>query len=298
VSVVPTSEGERGRGVALPRDWGSMRELRQARGMSQARLAELSGVSERTVRSIEGGTVERPQHESLRRIAAVLAYGDTHRARLVDRWTGSTAHLTPDLLGIPDWEVLFRRMGTRQPADGGQMSTVFCDLTLGVGRVPQHLRYLHVHEPMTSSGSSVVWKLTSGLPFDLSAVRFEVLTGGVVDDFFVHGDMAALAIRPDPVTARRGPFLVEYTVDLSGVEPVGDAVEHEWMFGSTSPLQVAAMVVRFTAEVPERVWSVRGASASTIERHAAIPVADGSAQVCFRDLVGAFGMQWEWGDET
>lgn len=296
---MPTPKGERGRGIALPRDWGSIRELRQARGMSQSRLAELSGVSERTVRAIEGGGVGRPQHESLRRIAAVLAYGETHRARLVDRWTGSTAHLTPDLLGIPDWEVLYRRMGTRQPADGGQMSTVFCDLTVGVDRIPRYLRYLHVHEPISPSGSPVIWKLTSGLPFDLSSVRFEVLTGGVVDDFFVQGDMAALAIRPDPVTAQKGPFLVEYTVDMGGVEPVGDAVEREWMFGSTSPLQVAAMIVRFAGDVPERVWSVRGASATTIERQEPIPVApDGSTQVCFRDLVGAFGLQWEWGGET
>ena len=296
---MPTPEGERDRGIALPRDWASIRELRQARGMSQSRLAELSGVSERTVRAIEGGAVGRPQHESLRRIASVLAYGDTHRARLVERWTGGSAHLTPDSLGIPDWEVLYRRMGARKPEHGGQMSTVFCDLTVGADRAPRHLRYLHVHEQMNPSGSPVVWKLTSGVPYDLSAVRFEVRSGGVVDDFFVHGDMAALAIRPDPLIAQQGPFLVDFSVDFSGVEAVGDAVEHEWMFGSTSPLQVAAMVVRFTAEVPERVWSVRGASATSIERQGRVPVApDGSSQVCFQDLVGAFGMQWEWGDES
>ena len=239
--------------------------------MSQSRLAELSGVSERTVRAIEGGAVGRPQHESLRRLATVLAYGDTHRARLVERWTGGTAHLTPDGLGIPDWEVLYRRMGTRTPADGGQMSTVICELTVGSDRLPRLLRYTHGHEQMSASGSPVVWKLTSGLPFDLSAVRFEVLTGGVLDDFFVHGDMAALAIRPDPLQARNGPFLVEYSVDFSGVEPLADTVEREWMYASTSPLQLGAMVVRFTGDVPERLWSVRGASATTAERQGLNP---------------------------
>ncbi|WP_200961266.1 helix-turn-helix domain-containing protein [Phycicoccus sp. Soil802] len=296
---MPSPRGERERGVSLPRDWSSIRELRQARGLSQSRLAELSGVSERTVRAIEGGAVGRPQHESLRRLATVLAYGDTHRARLVERWTGGTAHLTPDGLGIPDWEVLYRRMGTRTPADGGQMSTVICELTVGSDRLPRLLRYTHGHEQMSASGSPVVWKLTSGLPFDLSAVRFEVLTGGVLDDFFVHGDMAALAIRPDPLQARNGPFLVEYSVDFSGVEPLADTVEREWMYASTSPLQLGAMVVRFTGDVPERLWSVRGASATTAERQGRIQVApNGSAQVCFQDLVGVFGIQWEWGDET
>ena len=293
-------EGERGaRSVSLPRDWSSIRELRQARGLSQTRLAELSGVSERTVRAIEGGTVGRPQHESLRRIATVLADGDTHRARLVERWTGGSAHLTPDAIGIPDWEVLYRRMGTRTPADGGQMSTVICELTVGPDRLARHLRYTNGHERMNASGSPVVWKLTSGLPFDLFAIRFEVLAGGVLDDFFVHGDMAALAIRPDPLQALNGPFLVEYSVDVSGVEPVGDAVEREWMFASTSPLQLGAMIVRFQGEVPERLWAVRGASATTAERQGRIRVApNGSAQVCFQDLVGVFGLQWEWGDET
>ena len=292
-------QGDRERGVALPRDWSSIRELRQARGLSQSRLAELSGVSERTVRAIEGGTVGRPQHESLRRIAAVLAYGDTHRSRLVDRWTGDSAQLTPGVLGVPDWEVLYRRMGTRTPADGGQMSTVICELTVGPDRLPRHIRYWHAHEKMSASGPPVVWKLNSGLPYDLASVRFEVLTGGVLDDFFVHGDMAALAIRPDPLMAQNGPFVVEYSLDFSGVEPAPDTVEREWMYASLSPLQLGAMVVRFTGAVPERLWSVQGGSATTAERQRRIQVApNGCAQVCFQDVVGVFGLQWEWGDET
>ena len=71
------------------------------------------------------------------------------------------------------------------------------------------------------------------------------------------------------------------------------------MFASTSPLQLGAMIVRFTGRVPERLWSMRGTSASTAERQGRIQAApDGSVQVCFQDLVGVFGIQWEWGDET
>ena len=292
---VPTPPGA---GVSLPRDWSSMRALRRARGLSQNRLAELSGVSERTVRAIEGGTVGRPQHESLRRIAAVLAYGDTHRARLVERWTGSSPELTPDVLGIPDWEVLYQRIPMRRPGDGGQLWTVLSEVTIGANRLPQRARHVHAHEQMNESGSPVLWKLISGLPVDLSGVRFEVLTGGVLDDFFVQGDMVALAVRPDPVMARKGPFLVEFSVDFSQAEPVDSDVEREWMYGTRSPLQLAAMVVRFSGEVPERVWSMRGSSATTGERLGRLEVApDGSAQVCFQNLTGVYGIQWEWGDQ-
>jgi hypothetical protein len=179
------------------------------------------------------------------------------------------------------------------------MSTVVCELTVGADRLARRLRYTHAHEQMSASGPPVVWKLTSGLPFDLSAVRFEVLTGGVLDDFFVHGDLAALAIRPDPVQAQSGPFVVEYAMDLSGVEPMVDTVEREWMVASTSPLQLGAMIVRFTGEAPERVWSVRGASATTGERQGRLQVApNGCVHACFQDLMGVFGLQWEWGDET
>jgi transcriptional regulator with XRE-family HTH domain len=287
------------KGVSLPRDWSSMRELRLARGLSQTRLAELSGVSERTVRAFEAGTVSRPQHESLRRIAAVLAYGESHQRRLVERWTGNNPHITPDVLRMPDWEVIHRRIGVRQPGDGGQVSTVLCDLTIGADRLPQHVRWTYVHEQMGASGSPVLWKMNSGMPVDLSGVRFEVLTGGVLDDFFVHDDIAALAIRPDPLLARKGPFVVEYAVDLSGAVPVDGAVEREWMHGGMSPLQVAAMVVRFTDEAPPRVWSVTGRSATATERRGQVQVGrDGVAQVCFHDLVGVFGLQWEWDDET
>ncbi|MEO6414128.1 MAG: hypothetical protein ABIO48_16190 [Pedococcus sp.] len=53
------------------------------------------------------------------------------------------------------------------------------------------------------------------MPFDISTVRFEVTAGGVLDDFFVHGDVAAMAIRPDPTLTRTGPFLAEHTLDFS-----------------------------------------------------------------------------------
>lgn len=276
-----------------------MRELRQARGLSQTRLAELSGVSERTVRSIEGGTVGRPQHESLRRIAAVLAYGESHRARLVDRWTGASADRSPDEVGIPDWEVLYRRIRGRGPDDGGQISSVVCDVTIGPDRVPLVARFLHLHEAISATGSRVLWKLTGGLPVDASAVRFAVTTGGVVDDVFVQGDVAALAVRPDPVMARRGPFVLEYSIDYSEAARLDAAVDHEWMYGSVTPLQMAVLVVRFTGQPPVRLWPVQGATAATAERGAPLqPAADGSVQLCLRDLVGVCGIQWEWGDEA
>ena len=294
------AEGEHGRGVALPRDWSSMRELRQARGFSQTRVAELSGVSERTVRAIEAGTVGRPQHESLRRIAAVLAYGASHQMRLVERWTGSSTERTHDDLGVPDWEVIARRIGRRRPGDGGRITSVLFDATIGPDRVPLRCRYTHIHEAMGASGSPVLWKLIGAAQFDTSSsVRFEVTTGGVLDDFFVHGDVVAVAIRPDPAMAQRGPFVLEYSVDFSETERLDGAVDNEWMYGATTPMQTASVVVRFTGETPARIWPVQGATAATAERGAPLSLAaDGSAQLCLHDLVGVYGIQWQWGDET
>lgn len=286
-------------GVSLPRDWSSMRELRQARGLSQVRLAELSGVSERTVRAIERGGVERPQHESLRRIAAVLAYGASHQKRLVDRWTGLTAERTADDVGLPDADTLLQRIRLRAPGDGGLRTSLTAELVIGADGMPVTCHYLHVHEPMKPSGEPVVWKLMGGMPFELPSIRFEVTAGGVLDDFLVHGDVAALAIRPDPAMDQEVPFVVGYTLDFRDAVRLDGATNDEWMFGSLAPLQLFALAVRFSGPVPQRAWSVRGETAATAERVRLLPVgADGGVQLVLHDVLGVLGIQWEWGEDA
>lgn len=297
MSTPPTPAGTRG--ASVPPDWRSMRELRQGRGLSQTRLAELSGVSERTVRAIERGAVERPQHESLRRIAAVLSYGDSHAQRLVERWTGVSTLRTPQQIGVPGWESLYQRIRARRPEDGGQVSTSLCEATIDRDGTPLVTSHLQVHEAMSPSGPPVVWKLISGMPFDLSTARFEVSTGGVIDDFFVHDEVAALAIRPDPALARNGAFVVEYTIDYRDATRVDRPPEREWMYGANAPLRVAVAIVRFADGPPEKVWRVQGDSATTAERVARVEVApDGSAQICLQDFVGVYGLQWDADDVT
>lgn len=276
-----------------------MRELRRARGLSQTRLAELSGVSERTVRAIEGGTVGRPQHESLRRIAGVLAYGEGHGQRLVQQWTGTSAERTPEEIGVPDWESLYRRMRFRSPEDGGQWTSLLIHYTIGPDRMLLRSSIMQVREPMSATGPPVIWTLEGGSSFDISTVRFEVTTGGVIDDFFVHGDVAALAIRPDPAIAQRGPFVLEYSTDYSKAVRIDRPPDQELMFGTLWPLRLATTIVRFTGRPPELLWAVQGETAASAERVARLQVApDGSAQICLHDFIGVFGIEWEWGDET
>jgi hypothetical protein len=267
--------------------------------MSQARLAKLSGVSERTVRAIEGGGVERPQHESLRRIAAVLAYGDSHARRLVERWTGASTLRTPQQIGVPGWESLYERIRARMPEDGGQISTSVSDVTINADGSPLSTSQLYVHEPMSPSGPPVVWKLVSGMPYDITTARFEVTAGGVLDDFFVHGDIGALAIRPDPAVATNGPFAVQYTVDYADAVRVDRPPEREWMYGTNSPVRVAVLMVRFAGRPPAKVWRVEGDTAASAERVARAEVApDGTVQVCLFDFVGVYGLQWDADDVT
>jgi transcriptional regulator with XRE-family HTH domain len=283
-----------GRATTLTPDWRSMRELRQSRGLSQGRLAELSGVSERTVRAIERGGVERPQLESLRRIARVLAYSEGHAQRLVERWTGATAVLTPQQIGVPGWESLYRRIRARAPEDGGQQSSSVSDATIHRDGTPLVTSHLHVHEAMSPTGPPVLWKLISGMPFDLTTARFEVTAGGVLEDFFVHGDIGALAIRPDPVLAGKGPFAVQFSIDYRDAVRNDRLPEAEWMYGANSVLRSAVLIVRFVGRPPEQVWHVQGTGAASAERLGSVPVSpDGSAQLCLHDFVGVYGLQWD-----
>jgi transcriptional regulator with XRE-family HTH domain len=47
-------------------------EQRQKAGISQARLSELSGVPERTIRRLENEEAEKPQSETIRKLAKAL----------------------------------------------------------------------------------------------------------------------------------------------------------------------------------------------------------------------------------
>jgi DNA-binding SARP family transcriptional activator/transcriptional regulator with XRE-family HTH domain/tetratricopeptide (TPR) repeat protein len=54
---------------------GRLRRLRMAAGLGQRELAELAGISERTVRALERGGVGRPHAASVQRLAAALGVG-------------------------------------------------------------------------------------------------------------------------------------------------------------------------------------------------------------------------------
>jgi transcriptional regulator with XRE-family HTH domain len=267
--------------------------------MSQARLAELSGVSERTVRAIERGAVERPQLESLRRIARVLAYGEGHARRLVERWTGASFELSPQEIGVPGWESLYQRIRAWRPEDGGQLSSTVNHITVGPDRLRVRSSFLEVREPMSPTGPPVIWSITSEPSFDIATARFEVAIGGAMDEFFVHGDVAAYSIRPDPAIAQRGPFVLEYSKDLTAATRIDGPPDTEWMFGCKTPLRLAVMVVQFSGEAPKRVWSVRGETAASahVQEHLQVGP-DGTVQFCLYDFMGVYGIQWEWGDQT
>jgi hypothetical protein len=157
---------------------------------------------------------------------------------------------------------------------------------------------LQVREPMSATGPPVIWSLLREHAFDITTVRFSVTAGGVLDDFFVHEDVAALAIRPDPFLARRGPFVLEYSGDYSQAVPTGRVPDPEMMYGNVWPMRLATTIVQFTGTPPERLWAVQGETAATAERVAPLRVQpDGSAQICLEDFIGVYGIQWEWGDE-
>lgn len=295
MSTQPPSGGN---GIRLPRDWSSMRDLRKARGLSQAQVGELSGVSERTVRAIESGAVGRPQHESLRRIAEVLAYGTGHQKRLVDSWTRASNSRSSEQIGIPDWQTFFQRLRLRTPAEGGRPVSSISEAKIGSDRRLLERWHRQVYDSMSADGPPALWNLTGGLPLDVSTVRLDVRAGGVLDDFFVNGDIGAFAIRPYPHVARNGPFLLEYSFDFSQTARAELPVEREWMIGFHEAHSVATILLRFTDSWPRRLWTVQGPTATSIEKIADLELAvDGSVQTTVLDFVGVFGIQWEWGDE-
>jgi len=75
--MVPSADGAATLAAAL-------RKHRRAAGLSQERLAQQSGVSDRTIRNIEGGRVTTPRLSSLRALADALGIGGDERVRLME----------------------------------------------------------------------------------------------------------------------------------------------------------------------------------------------------------------------
>ena len=61
----------------------ALRSRRQAAALSQERLAELSGVSVRTIRNIEGGRVRAPRLASVGALAEALGIGGAERGQFI-----------------------------------------------------------------------------------------------------------------------------------------------------------------------------------------------------------------------
>jgi transcriptional regulator with XRE-family HTH domain len=78
-------------------------EQRTAKGLTQAELAEASGVPERTIRRIETGENEKPQSETVRKLAKAL--GVRYAALLGREWEEAAADSDEGVLSVDPFDL-------------------------------------------------------------------------------------------------------------------------------------------------------------------------------------------------
>ncbi|MFX4273905.1 helix-turn-helix domain-containing protein [Propionibacteriaceae bacterium Y1685] len=77
-----------------------LRELRSAKRLSQAELAQRSGVSQRSIRGLESGETRRPHPATLRALAAALDLSESRAAQFARSFIAPVVTDMADVLGV------------------------------------------------------------------------------------------------------------------------------------------------------------------------------------------------------
>jgi len=123
-----------------------VRAFRERRGLSQEELAELAGVSDRTIRNVESGT-RRPRRDTVERLVAVLELHGEDRDALVDGWAGDRRPCSlptdiPDFVGRTDALGAVRRILSDTPQPGVSRVCVLAAMG-GVGKTTLAVHLAH-----------------------------------------------------------------------------------------------------------------------------------------------------------
>lgn len=108
----------------------TLRRYRIERNLTQAALATATGLSVRSVRNVELGTVQSPRTESLRRIARALALSDDELRRIFDLAHGHRMRSTRSGGAATVDSPLTTNVGAARC--GGHLAIVMSDLTVAI----------------------------------------------------------------------------------------------------------------------------------------------------------------------
>ncbi|SHH25080.1 Helix-turn-helix domain-containing protein [Jatrophihabitans endophyticus] len=278
----------------------TLRRLRRDAGFSQEDLAHRSGVSERTIRSLESGRAKRPHRDTLGEVARALGLERAETESFVASWRQEHRRLDEYFSAAAPEEAMQRDFAAqRDTLRDLQVSTT---LLVGADRLHQHLITRRTFQVVVDGVADFLWMVS----FDPVTVDPELFAPSACSNM----DLAASVDVLDGAKAFLGDFRrglrageiysVEYTMDYTSAhraEVVDFETDDESLFSAVRPLSLFLEVRFDPAALPRAAWHVEQ---ETVDRRADVvsplPVSPfGIVQVAVPSAApGVHGIRWAW----
>lgn len=270
-----------------------LRRRRRELSLTQQQLAEVSGVSERSIRELEAGRLTRPHRATLETLGAALGY-ESHRLRgFIQSWeVGWLVPRPEDLDG--------RVIAVPHPwwPEGAQFSA----LRSVVGH--QHVEFSADLRHVRVRDFRIVEAVADGVsdfrffrPIRPGEVRTDLLevVGGRTIDVDEGPQLLALHVGLDRTldAGELAPLELNYVVERQE----GAAPMTEYSAGFLYPPTVFTCTVRFLGESPRSAWRMEGYAMDDVTRVDSIehrPGRDTLTLVVTHPSRPVVGISWEW----
>ncbi|SHH25001.1 Helix-turn-helix domain-containing protein [Jatrophihabitans endophyticus] len=281
----------------------ALRRLRRAAGLSQEELAARSGVSARTIRTLESGGARRPHRDTVTAVADALGLDGADRAAFAASWRSDRLTMSEMFRSQSPARAMEEQLSRQRERIRDlvvDMSVeVRADRRWGLSRIRRtievvaaegvdHIHWMFSFDPLVVDGAAFV------------AAR---CVNVAVTDSFVLPESGAKAFAGDlGRTFEQGErFVLEYEYDYEPAYLSGGrraAADTEALFASATPMQVLVTDVTFDPRaVPARVWQVSQdsvAGPATVVRELSLGRFGHAQAVVCPVPSGVHGIRWSW----
>lgn len=250
-----------------------IRELRQAKGLTQRDLAKDAGISYAYVSKLETGSMSPPRHKVIQRLAKMLGATD----RDTDELFGLAGKIPQELLGKVDAQTikLLRSMGN--------------------GPEPGYRRRTALRKRTADTQASEAVDRQTGGTLGIRPETFQALVENSLDGIVIMGPKLQILYQ-NPATAR---ILGYYLGDLVGEDALGlihpddmRMTAHRLSRVSQIPGDVARAHLRVKHK--DGTWHAIDVWANNLLQNEAV----NGLVIYFRDVSGSLGAEGVWAEQT
>jgi transcriptional regulator with XRE-family HTH domain len=283
----------------------ALKWLREISGLTQRDLAARSGVSERTVRGLERGEVERPHHASLVALAEAAGLNPAETGTFLRAWSPARRRTFSELFGDTGLDDALAEASLRTGYERAPIA-LWNLVVIGPNRRIRRTGHRSVFESLYDGLTGHTMVHTGDDPEEFRFCEVTKATGVSVrsrSDIPDRG-LVAFDLDFDHPLARGETYAYAITIDREARMDAQDAEARcpgpesdGYLRGVRSATSLIVLRVVFEGDPPTYVWDLRGRSMTDYTEGARAPMGERTVL----DLVvrhaepGSYGFGWSWG---